>query len=673
MSVSAAKSRVMQAKMQLESNRVGDAEAAVEAGLKFLEGLPDSETAAVRAELMQIRAGIASRPKPEDARNLSAAQGKVRQAQSQIAGKQLSGIEDVLLAAEGFLKAVPDALKAAVVAEIAAIRAGLSKPQPVAAPAGKTAALTDDDYANLSRAKSRVQQAKSLLETRRTENIEAILEEAMGFISKLPAAAGAPLAAEVTAIRGQTGGAVLAEDTRRITEELERHLRTVESNLTLDFRAARASRDHVESRLKDEDVKRILTPAAFNDLKARAADLRVRLAAAVKADALNRASPILTELEARVATDPFAGRAQREAYEATSALETLKNRVRKPLLVVPDGDREVAAIEARLAQVDAKINAASLAWGKAELDAQVVNSWSFVETAIAGWDKETVAKDARPLDSPELPKTRLAIQRIRYLLADPATEKIRAENKGDGAIEETYRNAEQIFATAAANLNSAFASVLDAAEKLETPLSRFDLDRPGFLAHDAEQALGGTRYAEPAAKRARALDARWQSEVQAIVKSRQELCDKLIAEANAAWPAISAAANAVAFDPQNAKPGTVVRLDAVYNRCGWDYSGRAYDFAMLEGGTVVAGAFDPQVRKAIDHACYELKVEVSDRITWDVIAVVEGPGKIGERTKVILRDKFTNFELGQLEEWPLIDCVKLRVVALHAGPVAVGR
>src|SRR5471030_2075549 len=97
MSVSAAKSRVMQAKMKLESNRVGDAEAAVEAGLKFLEGLPDSETAAVRAELMQIRAGIASRPKPEDARNLSAAQGKVRQAQSQIAGKQLSGIEDVLL------------------------------------------------------------------------------------------------------------------------------------------------------------------------------------------------------------------------------------------------------------------------------------------------------------------------------------------------------------------------------------------------------------------------------------------------------------------------------------------------------------------------------------------------------------------------------------------------
>ena len=724
MSVSAAKSRVMQAKMQIEGSRFSDAESSVAAGLKFLDGLPEAETAAVRAELLQLQATIANQPKEEDVRSVAAAMGKLRQARSQIADKQTSGTADVLRTAEGYLAAVPDAMKATLIGEIAALRATLLAPKaepvrapvvasqpasgaaaapapvvaaapprssvpaapapstvpaaparPIAAapaPAAAPAALSDDDHANLSRARGRVSQAKSLLETGRTENIPLILDQAAGFLALLPASAGAALTAEVASLRQQLSGANAAEDTRRISEELNRHLETAEQNVRLNFfRQTRDALDHVESRVKDEDVRRILTADALAAAIGRAAGLRTALAAAIKADGLARALPILGELEARVATDPFDGRSQRETYEATSAMESFKHRIRAALRPVPEGDADVAAIESRILAVDKKVDEASVAWGKARLDESVVNSWSVVEAAIAGWDEETDTDD-RALVSPELPKTRMAIQRIKYLLADPETKKIRDENKGDPKIESTYSRAEQIFEAAAAKLNAAFNASIESGEKLETPLNRFVLDRPGHLAYDVEQALAGTPHAAATAARARTLDDRWKAEVAAIMKARQELCDKLTVEADAAWPAIDAGLNAAAFDPERAKPGAVVRLAGVYNRCGWDYSGRQYDFAVCLDETVIAGAFEPHIVKAIEHACYELKIEVSDRMTWDVIGVVVGPGKIGERTEVVLRDKFTNFEIGKLEEWPLIDCVKIRITALHAGPVAVG-
>jgi hypothetical protein len=160
--------------------------------------------------------------------------------------------------------------------------------------------------------------------------------------------------------------------------------------------------------------------------------------------------------------------------------------------------------------------------------------------------------------------------------------------------------------------------------------------------------------------------------VAAREKARQELRDRLTAEAEVRWPAISGAVEAVPFDSSTATPGAIVKLEGVYNRIGWDYGGRQHDFAVLLGETVVAGAFEPHVVQAIEHACYVQKVFVSDRVPGDLIGVVVGPGRVGERTTVVLRDKFTNFEIGKVEEWPLIDCLRVKIIALHAGTVAVG-
>jgi hypothetical protein len=113
-----------------------------------------------------------------------------------------------------------------------------------------------------------------------------------------------------------------------------------------------------------------------------------------------------------------------------------------------------------------------------------------------------------------------------------------------------------------------------------------------------------------------------------------------------------------------------VLLRGVRNRAGWDFND--CDFSMRVAGSPVGGWYEPHVRAALEHAWYALKLDVNDRIPWDVIGIVDGPGTIGQRTTVTVRSRETSLEIGKLEEWRPVDCVRLRIIALHAGPVAVG-
>ena len=116
-----------------------------------------------------------------------------------------------------------------------------------------------------------------------------------------------------------------------------------------------------------------------------------------------------------------------------------------------------------------------------------------------------------------------------------------------------------------------------------------------------------------------------------------------------------------------------IRLDRVYNRCGWDFGSRAYDFAVRVDDVVLGGSHAPHVVNALEHAWYELKLDVNDRIRWDVIGVHEGPDTIEIRTTVTLRDKASGAKLGELEEWRPSDCIRIRIIGLHAGPVIVAQ
>ena len=132
MSLSAAKSRVMQAKMNLETRRIDDIETTLQAAEKFLTDVPMEEKAGVIADIAEIRATLASMLTPQEERNVAGAKGKVRQARSQIDSKQILGIDDTLRSAEKFLEGIAEKHIAPIVADIAAIRAELAAMKPEA-------------------------------------------------------------------------------------------------------------------------------------------------------------------------------------------------------------------------------------------------------------------------------------------------------------------------------------------------------------------------------------------------------------------------------------------------------------------------------------------------------------------------------------------------------------
>ena len=62
---------------------------------------------------------------------------------------------------------------------------------------------------------------------------------------------------------------------------------------------------------------------------------------------------------------------------------------------------------------------------------------------------------------------------------------------------------------------------------------------------------------------------------------------------------------------------------------------------------------------------------MDDHIDWDVIATVEGRGEANRRFTATVKDEQAN-ELGKIEGTHLVDCVVVRVIAIHAGPIAMG-
>jgi hypothetical protein len=62
---------------------------------------------------------------------------------------------------------------------------------------------------------------------------------------------------------------------------------------------------------------------------------------------------------------------------------------------------------------------------------------------------------------------------------------------------------------------------------------------------------------------------------------------------------------------------------------------------------------------------------VHDHIDWEVIAVVEGTGTVGQRYTSEVKDDHLNV-LAKIEGYRPVSCVTVRVLAVHAGPVAAG-
>lgn len=291
---------------------------------------------------------------------------------------------------------------------------------------------------------------------------------------------------------------------------------------------------------------------------------------------------------------------------------------------------------------------------------------------IQGWEKESLDPNAQALQEPNMPQTRLAIRRVQYYLhGDTSVQRTRDENAGDEVIASVDREAEQLLDAAGTKMQKAFDHIIDEAEKMKTPIDdRWTRDKPAHLLTSAKTTLEDTKFCAPVLSRIEALDQRWKDELASIQKARQDLGGQLSKEAIQKWPAIAAAIPTVSnFDPSSAKVGDAVHLSGVYNRAGWDFDGAQYGFSMRFNGVPLGGIYEPYITKALDHAAYELKLHIDDHAEWAAVGVVLGPGSINERTRRTIR---IGSETQTIEEWVPVHCLRLRVVALRAGPVVVG-
>ncbi|KAK6526199.1 hypothetical protein TWF281_011234 [Arthrobotrys megalospora] len=587
-----------------------------------------------------------------------------------------------------------DQLKAPILAEIALIRSQLNIftptfPPPPVQPAWPQAwpqaqstpqssrhidtnTLSFDDQDRLNRAKRSIGQARNNIESGRTEGAENLFFDATSIMAPVSAGHKDHLVAEIEQLRKDLEATRLAEKTRHITSELDRKLQRIEMDTDAPDRL-HYSVISFKERFEQEEVRRTLSSDMYRDYETRLANVLAAGAAHVKAETLNRANPALQRLHDKLATNPFTGLQQYEANRMDGELRSMRWQVEKEIKQLPENDVDRLRIYDELKGTDAKFEAYSNEWAKAGIHDEVKRGWQIIRDEVQGWEQESVRSDAQPLEEPNMPQTRLAIHRVDYYLHnDTYVQRTRDENPGDSVIAAVDREAEQLLEAAGAKMAAAFYQIVEAAEKMQTPIGdRWLRDKPGYLVTSAEGTFQKTKFCQPVLDRIRALDQRWKDELEAVHRARDNLGEKLALEATQKWPSIVAAIPSIVsyFDPSSAKPGDAVHLNGVYNRAGWDFDGNQYGFSMRFNGVPLGGIYEPYINKALDHAAYELKLTIDDHKEWDLVGIVLGPGSISQRTKRTIRRGMYEEEI---EEWLPIGCLRLRIIALRAGPVVVG-
>jgi hypothetical protein len=749
MSLSAARSRLMFARENLNMNRTDEVEPLVAAAEEFLAQVHDEEDAAAKAALLQeiaeVRAEVAAMPTADERRHVSAAQGKIRLARNQIEHNYMPDyIAESLEAALQALADVRDEFRKPLLIEVDDVRAllgGTGTPDPEPEPEVVTGERTDEAQERVARAQGQLRWARSSLESRRYDEVERNVQQALDQVTGVADAHKADLLREIDQIRAEANAAAAAqerdalisratgqlrnlrsdaenggrveqvgyqlervrdmlaevpdehkadllrelEEIRTLAEQVEQTERfralerTLDAQLSLadsckedDFGEAREALARFHERMERDDVAG-LPDATKERLRVRATELAAEVAANLKADALGRAESRMRDIAGVLDDDPFAGRPDDEVYRTATTLEHYRNQVVDYLRRIPEPDADVQAARDRLAALDAKLAHYNDVWAEAAAEARVSSHWAGSAQSIEGWADEPIDAAPPSMYAPSVARTRAALVEAMRFRADADVLRIRDEYPGNEAIRSVWQASGDVLEASAAKVNAAFVRSLEHAEAMPSPMLEADITNTMHLAAAAGTMLDGTPYKVQILDRIEALETRWRHDYAETLDARRRLYDALAAEADAKWPEMVAASGATtSFDPWNPVTGQTIVLSGVRNRCGWEWSGPEYGFAMKHQAVVLGGVWEPHVLRALEHAWYELKLDVNDRIPGDVIAVVQGRSTIGERTQRVIRDANSGAELGTVEEWPSVDCVLLRIVGLHAGPVAVG-
>jgi hypothetical protein len=390
---------------------------------------------------------------------------------------------------------------------------------------------------------------------------------------------------------------------------------------------------------------------------------------------LDDATRPLVELEELVTESVFDGLDEYEAQKRWSDLEVLKDRVGYALDRLAADDESGQELRARLDAVVARRSAAYETMRRTSVLARVSAAWEATLARIAGWEDETQDTGARALGGVFMPKTQEAVRTLRAALSGSSLHSpipdARQEYAGDSTLAAIVEEGERMINAGLAKMAAAFDAIMDAAEQLPTPTEELEQRAATFMAQTARDAFEGTAHAEPRVERARALLATWESTLEDVRVATEAYYASLANEAANAWPEIASSVEAEdGFDPSDPSwRGRTVRINGLYNRIGWDFGGN-YHLAIWVNGIPVAGNFASHVHQAFTTAQRNTRSSIDDHTKWDAILVVEGPGQVRQRFKTTV--KKDGETLGEIEEWLPVDCVLCRVIALRAGPVAVG-
>jgi hypothetical protein len=271
-----------------------------------------------------------------------------------------------------------------------------------------------------------------------------------------------------------------------------------------------------------------------------------------------------------------------------------------------------------------------------------------------------------------MPKTLHAVRRVHDWLNGSIREDLEKYRELD-AVRAIVSEANALYDAAATKLHRAFGRLMDDGECLRTPSDRRELDKPQRLVNGTPGWFEKTKYLQGNVDRAKQLYAKWEAAIDKLDREGLELYRKMEAEAATKWPEILKTLKIEeGFDPKNAAAfrNKTILLRSVRNRTRWDFDGQ-YDFAMHVDGIPVAGTYDLKIRNALGEAARRTRQPVDDHIDWDVVGVVEGTGTINERFEKDMRIKDTSEKL-KVEGTTPKPCLLLRIVALRAGPVAIG-
>lgn len=443
------------------------------------------------------------------------------------------------------------------------------------------------------------------------------------------------------------------------------------------FNQAEDSIDSCKKMLGKYKGRELLTADAAKECDVKIAALEQALREGILKDKIERAAISVKELEAAYAQASKNGHA---SGRMPADVAQLLSQSKSLLQDLPAKDAQVQAVQARLDAVNKQMGSADDVADKTAAEAEVVRRWQIAQKEFEGWEAETAGPtwsayskgvSAKLIDL-LMPKTLQAMHGTSHFLNDGVVQESVEKYKNDAVIQSTLSEANTTLATAAAKFDGAFGKLMDQAEAAPAPKNARDLREGGRLVSESKRWFDGTTYKEANADRARKLRDKWNDAVTGAANKANELNKKLIEQATAAWPAIEGAVNCEqGFDPSDPKwQGKTIELKGVFNRAGWDFDGH-YDFAMKINGIPVAGAFAPNIRKIFNETQQRTKQDIDDHIKWDVIAVVQGPGQINQRTTSEVVIKGSNEKL-KVESYPPVPCVVLKVIALHAGPVAAG-